>query len=485
MRMMLKWHPMVAIDLHGQVASYFFPPAARPVNAQHRRRGREVARHVRPRQRAGVRPLRLDVLLARRLRPVLPGLLRHVAVAQRRDRHDVRDRRRRVEGACSGADPDGIAALAARRHRQALRRLARDDRDHGRARRGARARLPRVPPARGEPRAHRSAAPRRARARAATRAAPRSWRARCCAPASRCAAPRRPFSIARAHAYDDDAVAHAPLRRRRVRRRPRAAAGQEWRSAILEPHARARPGVRAGADREVPAQSQRRGQQRRDRGLRVLRRHRVVAARRVRRRRVLDATTRAPSPASCSRCPRRSPRFHWRSSARGASGGELLAAEVGGGIVAGRDATSAYLFSPERNGASRLAYQLLARRLPRRRRVAADRRGRPAVATRHLHRARRAQRPNRSARASTRSRARAASRSLASTPRRHRPGSTASARIPSSRSRHRTSPSSPTKVSGRRATARSGTRSSAATAFGSRRSARARSAATCHASRPS
>ncbi|HEV7993387.1 MAG TPA: M14 family metallopeptidase [Gemmatimonadaceae bacterium] len=31
-RMMLKWHPMVAVDLHGQVATYFFPPAARPVN---------------------------------------------------------------------------------------------------------------------------------------------------------------------------------------------------------------------------------------------------------------------------------------------------------------------------------------------------------------------------------------------------------------------------------------------------------------------
>ena len=41
-------------------------------------------------------------------------------------------------------------------------------------------------------------------------------------------------------------------------------------------------------------------------------------------------------------------------------GGELLAVDVGGGIVAGRGATSAYLFSPERNGAPKLAYQLLA-----------------------------------------------------------------------------------------------------------------------------
>jgi hypothetical protein len=41
-------------------------------------------------------------------------------------------------------------------------------------------------------------------------------------------------------------------------------------------------------------------------------------------------------------------------------GGELLAVNVGGGIVSGRGATSAYLFTPERNGAPRLAYQLLA-----------------------------------------------------------------------------------------------------------------------------
>ena len=33
MRMMLKWHPMVSADLHGHVATYFFPPAARPVNS--------------------------------------------------------------------------------------------------------------------------------------------------------------------------------------------------------------------------------------------------------------------------------------------------------------------------------------------------------------------------------------------------------------------------------------------------------------------
>ncbi len=30
---MLRWHPQVAVDQHGQVPTYFFPPAARPVNA--------------------------------------------------------------------------------------------------------------------------------------------------------------------------------------------------------------------------------------------------------------------------------------------------------------------------------------------------------------------------------------------------------------------------------------------------------------------
>jgi hypothetical protein len=32
MRGMLRWHPQVAVDQHGQVGTYFFPPAAAPVN---------------------------------------------------------------------------------------------------------------------------------------------------------------------------------------------------------------------------------------------------------------------------------------------------------------------------------------------------------------------------------------------------------------------------------------------------------------------
>ncbi|HEX3160417.1 MAG TPA: M14 family zinc carboxypeptidase, partial [Gemmatimonadaceae bacterium] len=33
LRAMLRWHPVVAVDLHGMTEQYFFPPAARPVNA--------------------------------------------------------------------------------------------------------------------------------------------------------------------------------------------------------------------------------------------------------------------------------------------------------------------------------------------------------------------------------------------------------------------------------------------------------------------
>ena len=31
-RAMLRWHPMVAIDQHGQVGTYFFPPTAAQLN---------------------------------------------------------------------------------------------------------------------------------------------------------------------------------------------------------------------------------------------------------------------------------------------------------------------------------------------------------------------------------------------------------------------------------------------------------------------
>jgi hypothetical protein len=141
---------------------------------QHRRRPREVARAVRPRERRRVRPLRLDVLLARRLRPVLPGLLRRVAVAQRRDRHDLRDRRRRPSRRALAAR-GWHAALAPRWHRQALRRGTRHHPDHVVARRGARARLPRLPPARRGRRTVRRHSPRDHRAGARSLCAPRSW----------------------------------------------------------------------------------------------------------------------------------------------------------------------------------------------------------------------------------------------------------------------------------------------------------------------
>jgi len=38
---MLRWHPMIAVDQHGQTVNYFFPPAARPINDQMRPEARK------------------------------------------------------------------------------------------------------------------------------------------------------------------------------------------------------------------------------------------------------------------------------------------------------------------------------------------------------------------------------------------------------------------------------------------------------------
>ena len=124
-RAQVKWHPMVAIDQHGQVGTYFFPPTAPPLNPNLRRRLRAVDGDLRAGQRRGVRPVRLDVLLARRLRFLRAVLLGQLAVALRRDRHDVRDGRRRLEGARLAPGGWNVAHVS-RRHREAFHDRARD-----------------------------------------------------------------------------------------------------------------------------------------------------------------------------------------------------------------------------------------------------------------------------------------------------------------------------------------------------------------------
>jgi hypothetical protein len=159
------------------------PARGRAGQPQHRPGEREVAHGHRPRQRGGVRPLRLAVLRARPVRPVLPGLLGHLAVAHRRHRDDVRDRRRRLEGAALAARRR-LAAVVPRRHRQALGVGDGDDRGDGAARRPSARRLRRLPP-RGVDAGRAGPMRQVVWCPAPTRSAPPSWRRRSCAPASR------------------------------------------------------------------------------------------------------------------------------------------------------------------------------------------------------------------------------------------------------------------------------------------------------------
>jgi hypothetical protein len=166
---MLRWHPAGGRRPARADDQLLLPARRAPGERAHRRRVGEVAHGHRPRQRRRVRPLRLDVLRAQRLRPVLPGLLGHLAVAHRRHGHDVRDRRRRLEG--DPLAPRGrLAALVPRRHRAALGDGDGDVETTGGARAGAAARLPHVPPARGERRRHGRHAARGAGARQGPRA---------------------------------------------------------------------------------------------------------------------------------------------------------------------------------------------------------------------------------------------------------------------------------------------------------------------------
>ena len=90
----MRWHPD-GHDRPARVHLQLLLPADRQADErQPRRRLPEVDGDLRARERGGVRSLRLDVLLARRVRLLRPVLLGHLAVAHRRDRHDVRDRLR-------------------------------------------------------------------------------------------------------------------------------------------------------------------------------------------------------------------------------------------------------------------------------------------------------------------------------------------------------------------------------------------------------
>ena len=406
MRMMLKWHPMVAADLHGHVATYFFPPAARPVNANIvgdpgkwlELFGRANAAAF---DRYGWMYYSRDVydLYYPGYYDAWPSLNGAIGMTFETDGGGHRGVLwRRADGTLLSLR-DGIA-------KHFVASLATIEATASRAR-GARARLRRLPPARGGRRAvrgamrrvdHRAGARSRARRGAGERAAARRHRG---APRQRGLLRGTRARVRRRRRRD------APLRRRRVRRRPRAAAGQG----------------RARRSSSRRTSSTRRSRRRRSRSSSAT----IAAAAAPKREEYefYDITAwslpvafgvdaywtddAAPSPASCSRSPPRSPRCRRRGSSRVASAASC--SRWTSAAASSRDAARRRRTSSAPSATARRARVPAARRgLPRRRGLAADRRGRPPVAARHVRRARRAQRLHARHAHSTRSPARAASR---------------------------------------------------------------------------
>ena len=93
-----NWRPQVFVDLHGQTTQYFFPPAADPINPLYPPQMEEWLEVFGRGECCRVRSVRLAVLHARRVRPVLSRLLGHLSRAAWRHRDDLRDGRWWLEG---------------------------------------------------------------------------------------------------------------------------------------------------------------------------------------------------------------------------------------------------------------------------------------------------------------------------------------------------------------------------------------------------
>ena len=79
MRGMLRWHPQVAVDQHGQVGTYFFPPAARPVNAHIGAASEKWLTRIGRANAAAFDKYGWQYYVRDRVRPLLPGVLGHLA----------------------------------------------------------------------------------------------------------------------------------------------------------------------------------------------------------------------------------------------------------------------------------------------------------------------------------------------------------------------------------------------------------------------
>ena len=354
MRMMLKWHPMVSADLHGQVASYFFPPAARPVNANI---GANASKwlelfgqgNAKAFDRYGWMYFSRDVydLYYPGYYDTWPSLNGAIGMTFETDGGGHRGVLwRRPDGSLlslrDGIAKHFVASLAtiettASHARErvndfvAFRRQAVSD---GRV--GALRRVVLVP----------GSDPGRAAelVSALLRAGIEVRRS------------TSEFSAPRAHAYSDDAVsAH------------RFAAGAyvvdlaqpqgKVARAILEPTHELDPAF-AQAQIAKFQRNHRRGKKAEGESYEF---YDITAWSLPVAFGVESYWSNDTSPVAGEllSLPAEEPALPQAQQRPRRSGGELVAVEVRGGIVAGRSATSAYLFGPERNGAPRLAYQLL------------------------------------------------------------------------------------------------------------------------------
>jgi len=355
MRMMLKWHPMVAADLHGHVSTYFFPPAARPVNANIvgdagkwlELFGRANAAAF---DRYGWMYYSRDIydLYYPGYYDSWPSLTGAIGMTFETDGGGHRGVLwRRPDGTllslrdgiskhfvASLATIEATASRSGERVRDfvAFRRRAVAD---GRA--GAFRRVI-IAPARDPGRAAELVS-------ALLRAGIEVRRA------------SAGFSAARAHAYADDAVA--------ARRfdagayvvdlaQPQGKVAK----AVLEPTHELDP-VFAQAQIAKFQRNLRRGKRAEAEEYEFY----DITAWSLPVAFGVDAywtDDASPVAGDLLELPAEEPALPQAQQQPRRIGGELVAADVGGGIVAGRGATSAYLFSPERNGAPRLAFHLLA-----------------------------------------------------------------------------------------------------------------------------
>jgi hypothetical protein len=355
MRMMLKWHPMVAADLHGHVATYFFPPAARPVNANIvgdagkwlELFGRANAAAF---DRYGWLYYSRDVydLYYPGYYDTWPSLTGAIGMTFETDGGGHRGVLwRRPDGTllslrdgiakhfvASLATIEATASRSTERVRDFLgfRRRALADGGAGPLRRVI------IAPARDPGRAAELVS---ALLRAGIEVRRTSG----------------PFSAARARAYADDAVATRRFDAGAYLVDLAQPQGKVAR-AILEP-THELDAAFAQAQIAKFQRNQRRGRRADGEDYEFY----DITAWSLPVAFGVDAywtDDTSPVAGALLSLPAEEPALPQAQRQPRRVGGELLAVDVGGGIVAGRGATSAYLFGPERNGAPRLAYHLLA-----------------------------------------------------------------------------------------------------------------------------